>query len=171
MKQLSSEKLGCIIGGIYYGTIFYADDIVLLGASACKMQKIIDIYYKYGNKYCIKLNPAKSNWIYTITCNSVSFDINGVAIQNVGLSIKYLGVNLIVCNNELTIDVKDRIHKFNVAAYEVLLNTSDLNEVRRCELILKKCLSVLLYGIGGVSITNRDIYILHIAYRKIYIYF
>ena len=28
MKQLSCEKLGCTIGGINYGTIFYAGDIV-----------------------------------------------------------------------------------------------------------------------------------------------
>ena len=96
----------------------------------------------------------------------MSFDIHGVSIQNVGLSIKYLGVNLTVCNNVLTIDVEDRIRKFNMVAYDVLLNTSDLNEVIRCELIVKKCLPVLLYGIGGVSITNRDIYKLHIAYRK-----
>ena len=61
MKQLSCEKLGCTIDGIYYGTIFCADDFVLLGASACKMQKMIDIYYKYGNKYGITLNPAKTN--------------------------------------------------------------------------------------------------------------
>ena len=99
----------------------------------------------------------------------MSFDINGVAIQNVGLSIKYLGVNLIVCNNVFTIDVEERICKFNMAAYDVLLNTSDLNEVIRCELI-KKSLPVLLYGIGGVSITNCDIYKLHIAYKKIYRY-
>ena len=57
-----------------------------------------------------------------------------------------------------------------MAAYNVLLNTNDLNEVLRCELIVKKCLPVLLYGIGGVSITNCDIYKLHIANRKIYRY-
>ena len=60
MKKLSCEKLGCTIGGIYnYGTIFFADDIVLLNASERKMQKMIDICYKFGNKYCITLNPAK----------------------------------------------------------------------------------------------------------------
>ena len=129
---------------------------------------MIDICYKYGNKYGIILNSAKTNWIFTSIYHNVSFDINSVGKQCVGLSIKYLGVNLIVCNNVLTIDVEDRICKFNMAAYDVLLNTSDLNEVVRCELIFKKCLPVLLYEIGGVSITNRDIYNLHIAYRKIY---
>ena len=116
LKLLSCEKLGCTIGGIYYESIFNANDIVLLGASVRKMQKMIDIYYKYGNKYSITLNTAKTNWMYTNTCNSVSFDINGVAIQNVGLSIKYLSVNLTVCNNVLTIDIEDRIRKFNMAA-------------------------------------------------------
>ena len=108
--------------------------------------------------------------VYQYTCNSVSFDINGVAIHNVGLSIKYLGVNLTVCNIVLTIDIEDRIRKFNMAACDVLLNTSALIEVIRCELIVKKCLPVLLCVISGVSITNRDIYKLRIAYRKIYRY-
>ena len=63
---------------------------------------------------------AKTNWIYTNTCDSVSFDINGIAIQNVGLSIKYLGVCLIVCNNVLTIDVVDRICKFYMTAYDFI---------------------------------------------------
>ena len=34
----------------------------------------------------------------------------------------------------LTIDVEDKIRKCNMAAYDVLLNTGNLNEVIRCEL-------------------------------------
>ena len=30
MTTLIKADLGCNIGGIYYGTVFYADDIVLL---------------------------------------------------------------------------------------------------------------------------------------------
>ena len=90
------KQLGCTFGGIYYGTIFYADDFVLFGASARKCIKMIEICYKYGNKYGITLIPAKTNYKYTNICNNVSFDINGIKIQNVGLSIKYLGVNLSV---------------------------------------------------------------------------
>ena len=36
-------------------------------------------------------------------------------------------------------NVVDKIHKFNMAACDVLLNTSYLNEVIRCELIVKIC--------------------------------
>ena len=85
--------MSCTIGEIDYETIYivHADDIVFfLGTSARKMQKMIDICCKYGNKYGITLNPAKTNWIYSSICNNVSFDINGIVIQNVGLSIKYL---------------------------------------------------------------------------------
>ena len=57
-----------------------------------------------------------------------------------------------------TIYVEVRIRKFNMAAYDVLVNTSDLNEVIRCEVIVKKCLPVLLFGIGGVSVTNCGAY-------------
>ena len=59
---------------------FFADEIVLLGASVRKMQKMIDICYKFV------INPAETNWLYTNTCNSVSFDINGVAIQSISRS-------------------------------------------------------------------------------------
>ena len=32
MKELKHKNLGCTIGGLYFGTVFYADDIILLGA-------------------------------------------------------------------------------------------------------------------------------------------
>ena len=53
-------------------------------------------------------------------------------------SIKYLDVNLIVRGKLLTLDVDVRIRKFNAAAFDVLLNTTDLSEILRCELITKR---------------------------------
>ena len=38
----------------------------------------------------------------------------------------------------LTIDVEDRIRKFNMAANDILLHTSDLREGIKCGLIVKK---------------------------------
>ena len=47
MTTLIKADLGCNIEGIYYGTVFYADDIVLLGASVMKVQQMLNICYTY----------------------------------------------------------------------------------------------------------------------------
>ena len=47
-------------------------------------------------------------------------------------------MNLVINRKELTIDIDDRIKKFDAVAYDVLLNTSDLSETIRCELVVKK---------------------------------
>ena len=85
-----------------------------------------------------------------ITCSKIIFAMNGVAISKSD-SIKYLGVNLIVRGKMLTLDVDERIKKFNATAFDVLLNTTDLSEIVRCELIIRKCLPVLMCGIRACS--------------------
>ena len=69
--------------------------------------------------------------------------------------------------------MNDRIRKFNVAAYDVLLNSTDLSDVVKCELVVKTCAPILLYGVGAVQIDADSLYKMHVAYRKIfrYIYF
>ena len=47
MEKLLNEELGCMIGAISYGVVFYAD-IILLSWSKCKMQRMIDICCDYG---------------------------------------------------------------------------------------------------------------------------
>ena len=74
--------------------------------------------------------------------------------------------------NILTIDVDDGIKKFNMSAYNVLINTNDLFKVLKCEIIIEKCLPVLLYGLGGIEVSDNDIYIykMHTSYRKTFRY-
>ena len=85
-------------------------------------------------------------------------------------SLTYLGVKFVVERQALVIDVKDRIRKFNSSAYSVLLNSSDFSEIVRCEIIVKKYLPVLTYGLGCGLVWLADVYKLHIAYRKIFRY-
>ena len=51
-----------------------------------------------------------------------------------------------------------------------MLNSADLPEVVKCELIAKKFLPILLYSARAFKISNNDMYRLHIAYRKIFRY-
>ena len=48
MKTLMKAKLECSIYGVYCGTIFYSDDIVLIGASVRKVQTMIDLCCMYN---------------------------------------------------------------------------------------------------------------------------
>ena len=134
---------------------------------------MVKICYNYCCRYGIHINPTKTKWMCTNvygTSENVDFEVNRVTLENTGDSIKCLGVNLMMCKGLLTLDVGDRIRKFNISAYDVLLNSADLTEVVRCELIVKKCLPILLYGAGAFKISNKDMYRLHIAYRKIFRY-
>ena len=58
----------------------------------------------------------------------VQFDLNDIKLENVVNGIRYLGVNLVISRKELSVDIDDRIKKFYAAAYDVLLNSSDLSE-------------------------------------------
>ena len=65
MTTLIKADLEFSIRGIYYDTDFYADDIVLLGASVMKVQQMLNICYTYCYKYGINLNSDKSKWMCT----------------------------------------------------------------------------------------------------------
>ena len=65
MKKLKVENLRCNICNEHYGTIFYADDVVLLSGSVVNMQKMINICYDYVVKFGICFNPKKTKWVCT----------------------------------------------------------------------------------------------------------
>jgi hypothetical protein len=50
----------------------------------------------------------------------------------------------------------------------VLLNSNDLSDPVRCEIVVKKCLPVLMYGMGCGHLWSTGMYKLHIAYRMIF---
>ena len=58
--------------------------------------------------------------MYANKCDNMSFDINGLVKQNVGCSINYLEVNLIMRNDMLITNVHNRMHKLNMTANDTL---------------------------------------------------
>ena len=110
MKELKHKNLGCTIGGLYFGTVFYADDIILLGASVRKLKEMVKICCNYCFKYGIYINPTKTKWMCTNvygTSENVDFEVSVVTLENTGDSIKYIGVNLMTRKGLLTLDVGD----------------------------------------------------------------
>ena len=112
---------------------------------------MIDICNEYGLQYRICFNAKKSKWFFAgkhDECTGVSFKLGDNVIDHEWDSLTYLEVKFVVERQVLVIDVKDRIMKFNSIAYSVLLNSSDLAEIVRCEIIEKKVFTCLNIWVG-----------------------
>ena len=68
------------------------------------------------------------------------FDLCALLIKKFNDSFVYLGVKLRIVIGMLTldIDIDHRLRKFNAAAFNIFMNSKDLTEAERCELIVKK---------------------------------
>src|SRR6218665_3936905 len=60
IEKLSKSKYGCRIGDMFLGCIMYADDLILISASLCDLQAMIDICLGELISIDMKLNIAKS---------------------------------------------------------------------------------------------------------------
>ena len=62
--QVCYSGLGCTIGGIYFGSFGYADDIILLTPSRESLQLMLDLCEKYAEEYSMLFStdpdPIKS---------------------------------------------------------------------------------------------------------------
>ena len=56
----------------------------------------------------------------------------------------------------MTIFMNERILYFNIACFNVLLNSNDLSEIKRCELVVKECPSVLMNGVHCTWIDAKE---------------
>ena len=64
LKLLSASKIGCYIGEICVGALFYADDIVLFAPSPRAMRSLLSICDSYANVYNIVFIANKSVFIF-----------------------------------------------------------------------------------------------------------
>jgi len=60
-EMLTQSDLGCHVHGVYFGCLFYADDILLLSSSVGNLQKMLDLCYRIGSEFDIIFNAKKSS--------------------------------------------------------------------------------------------------------------
>ena len=132
---------------------------------------MIDICYDYGMINDITFNPKKNKWFVTDTAKDFSnceLKLGDVVIERENIRVTYLWVKFMMKCKMLVVTVDERIGKFNSSAYSVLLNTNDLSEQVRSEIIVQKCSPILRYGRGHVW--SDDVHRLHVAYCKFFRY-
>ena len=55
------------------------------------------------------------------------------------------------------VNINDRIRKFLKASMSIILNSKHFPDDVRCNLIVTKCLSILLYGLLCVELSIRKV--------------
>ena len=87
------SDLGCHIHGVYFGCLFYADDIILLSASIGNLQKMLDLCYVTGSALDIVFNAKKSSLFVVGKCCPLTVDSLQIGDDDVvwHSELKYLG--------------------------------------------------------------------------------
>src|SRR5664279_4673030 len=159
VTKLQRTNLGCYIKGTFVGIFLYADDIVLLAPSIESLQKLtyvcetellwLDMTLNVKKSMCMRIGPR-----YDIECASLT-TLHGDHLSWVNCC-RYLGVEFTASRHFKCSfsNAKKSFHRsFNaifgkvgrLASEEVIL-----------QLVSKKCLPVLLYGLEACPLNATD---------------
>jgi hypothetical protein len=106
LEALGKTHIGCHIDTVCLNNLSYADDMVLLSASACGLQKLLGICEGYAFQHGLKYNEGKTKYLvfeptgYRIT-KVPPISLNGNPLERVS-TFKYLG-------HVVTSDLKDNM--------------------------------------------------------------
>ena len=152
---LEESGVGCYVNLAFVGAIAYADDLVLLSASLVDLQKLLHICSDVALIFDIIFNVSKSvaGFVGIKLSNLVcSLDIQGRQLSWVDI-IKYLGIEFKL-GTHLQADLSSRVRKFQSAVCAVLRHKLTGHELVYVEIILKKCMPILFYGLGAFDINS-----------------
>ena len=85
---LSRSGHGCYFNNMFVGSVMYADDLLLLSASLCDLQSMIDICCVELDKLDMKLNVKKSQLVRIGRSHGVLLNGRSIACVN---ELKYIG--------------------------------------------------------------------------------
>ena len=124
INDLRESDYGCHLGRLYVGCIAYAADLILISASVCDLQKMLDVCFKLGShldivfnavKSCLfKMGPAHNDHLCELRIGN-----NYIKWTD---RLKYLGIQLI-SNRFFRSDISGVLHKVYGAANSLLENT------------------------------------------------
>ena len=103
LDQLSPD-IGYDLGGVHVGSLSFADDVVLIAASACGLGSQLRAFESAAGALGIRINAAKSVVLSLVpgkdkkirVCTDLDFRVDGGRLTPLGVgdSFPYLGVRL-----------------------------------------------------------------------------
>ena len=144
---IDESNLGCQVGNLNMGTLIYADDLVLISASVCKLQKMVDLCLNVLTSLDLKVNVKKSACIrigrdFKHDCVQLAAD--GTLIPWVPC-FTYLGVALISAT-KFSLDLKPARIKFYRSFNSLYCKISKASEVLIASLVNTFCIPAMMFG-------------------------
>ena len=172
--ELESSGYGCSIGNKFFGCVMYADDLLLLSASVCGLQAMLDLCYSFGLCHFMIFNSKKS------LCCLFGSDRLKITPMKLGdqfiewvNSFKYLGVTFNSAGSSgLHVDCNVIKRKFYAACNSILCHSRRNDQLVKVHLVKSFCLPLLTYCLGAIEIPRYKIKDLGVCwndcFRKIF---
>ena len=167
IEKLNRSSHGCRIGDMFLGCVMYADDLILISASLCDLQAMVDICSVELQNLDMKLNVAKSQVIRIGTqfhkvCKNLS--VNGVEVNFVS-KLKYLGCFLVSAKS-FKLSMHEMRVKFYRAFNSLYSKCHKFSEHVLLHLVNAHCKPFLLYGLEAISPNKRELSSLEYTYSS-----
>ena len=164
ITEIETSEAGIKIKDMKIDIIMYADDILLVSDSQCKLQVLLDITEKYGKKWEIKFNPEKTLYMEVGTSPKINnkrrvqkptFDDKEIMKVD---KMKYLGMFY-----TRKIDNKYHLNKKSSATFNAMNRIKDLgidsnliSTEMKASLYKTYCRPILYYGIENLMMTEIE---------------
>ena len=170
LVNLENSGLGCFVLKSCLNSFMYAYDLILLSISVSDLQKMInlcnltledlDLEINAIKSHCLRIGPRSKS----ICC---SVFVNNVPLEWV-TSTKFLGVSILSANC-FSCDWHDARSNFYKSLNTILgnLGVSPAVDVA-LNLIVSKCVPLLMYGLSAISISSSELNKLTFAYNSIF---
>ena len=152
MKKLRHNRIGCAIGGYFYGVFIFADDIILLSASRNGLQSMVNTCSKFAGSLNLSfgtdpdVKKSKTKCIMFYASKRKKFEPLKIVLDRNDLpwvdSVKHLGCTL-QNDNFISLDILDKRRKFNGVVNSLFQEFSYASkDVRKIFLLYLQCHSM-----------------------------
>ena len=149
--------MGCRIEDLFAGAITSADDLNALLASVSLLQLILDFCVEFGQEYDIVFSCEKSQrGLERKPISKLQRMVSHNKILKWSDNVMYLRIDF-VFGSSLNVCCKNRIRKFMASVSSVFHFKLVGYESVFAEILIRKCLLVLMYGLEVVPLDNNSI--------------
>jgi len=166
--QLKYQNIGCNVLSMFFGCLFYADDIILLCPTVNGLQLMLNKCNEVAGLLALQFNVNKSCCIAIgKTCNvKITAMTLGDKLIEWSTTVKYLGVYLLSCK-KLKFDINPIKRNFYAACNSIFMHTKGVDDIALLSLQESHSLSVLMYAAPALTLGSRQIDELNVCWNSV----